>query len=140
MFSRDERDLAAFRRASGLSGKKKKKNQQQHTHRKEDTTVAPGLIPGLGRAPAEGNGNPLQYSCLGNPMDRVAWRATAHGVTESQIRLNERACMNHLGSLSYTEYNNQGRNDWLFCCSLAVRLWASHQCSPGPSSHLYYIK
>ena len=61
-----------------------------------------------------------------NPMDRVAWQATAHGVTKSQIRLNERACMNHLGSLSYSEYNNQVRNDWLFCCSLAVRLWASH--------------
>ena len=41
-----------------------------------------GLIPGLGRSPGEGNGNPLQYSCLGNPMDRGAWRATVHGVTE----------------------------------------------------------
>ena len=43
----------------------------------------PGLIPRLGRSPGEGNGNPLQYSCLGNPMDRGAWRATVHGVTES---------------------------------------------------------
>ena len=42
-----------------------------------------GLIPGLGRSPGEGNGNPLQYSCLGNPMDRGAWRATVHGVAES---------------------------------------------------------
>ena len=41
----------------------------------------PGLIPGLGRSPGEGNGNPLQYSCLKNPMDRVAWQATVHGVT-----------------------------------------------------------
>ena len=40
-----------------------------------------GLIPGLGRSPGEGNGNPLQYSCLENPMDRGAWRATVHGVT-----------------------------------------------------------
>ena len=39
-------------------------------------------IPRLGRAPGEENGNPLQYSCLGNPMDRGAWWATAHGVTE----------------------------------------------------------
>ena len=39
-----------------------------------------GLIPGLGRSPGEGNGNPLQYSCLGNPMDSGAWRATVHGV------------------------------------------------------------
>ena len=40
----------------------------------------PGSIPGLGRCAGEGNGNPLQYSCLGNPMDRGAWRATVHGV------------------------------------------------------------
>ena len=38
-------------------------------------------IPELGRCPGEGNGNPLQYSCLGNPMDRGAWQATVHGVT-----------------------------------------------------------
>ena len=44
----------------------------------------PGLIPGSGRSPGEGNGNPLQYSCLGNPMDRGAWWATVHGVTKSQ--------------------------------------------------------
>ena len=41
-----------------------------------------GAIPGLGRSPGEGNGNPLQYSCLGNPTDRGAWWATVHGVTE----------------------------------------------------------
>ena len=40
------------------------------------------LIPRLGRSPGEGNGNPLQYSHLGNPMDREAWRATVHGVTK----------------------------------------------------------
>ena len=43
----------------------------------------PGLIPGSGRFPKEGNGNPLQYSCLENPMDRGAWQATVHGVAES---------------------------------------------------------
>ena len=41
------------------------------------------LIPGLGRSPGEGNGNPLLYSCLGNPMDRGVWWATVHGVTKS---------------------------------------------------------
>ena len=41
-----------------------------------------GLIPGMGRSPGEGNGNPLQYSSLGNPMDRGAWQATDHGVTK----------------------------------------------------------
>ena len=43
----------------------------------------PGSIPGLGRSPGEGNGNPLQYSCLENSMDRGTWQATVHGVTES---------------------------------------------------------
>ena len=38
-----------------------------------------GLMPGLGRSPGEGNGNLLQYSCLGNSMDRGAWQATVHG-------------------------------------------------------------
>jgi len=42
-----------------------------------------GLIPGLGRVPEEGNGYLLQYSCLGNPMDGGAWRATVHGVPKS---------------------------------------------------------
>ena len=40
-----------------------------------------GSIPGSARSPGEGNGNPLQYSCLGNTMDREAWQATVHGVT-----------------------------------------------------------
>ena len=43
-----------------------------------------GLIPGLGRSPGEGHGNPFQYSCLENPMNRGAWRATVHRVTESR--------------------------------------------------------
>ena len=42
-----------------------------------------GSIPGLGRSPGEGNGNPLQYYCLENPMDRVAWWATVHGVAKT---------------------------------------------------------
>ena len=48
-----------------------------------------GSIPGLGRSPREGNSNPLQYSCLENPMDRGAWRATVHRVTKSQTRLSD---------------------------------------------------
>ena len=43
-----------------------------------------GLIPGWGRSSAEGNGYPLQYSCLENSMDSGAWQATVHGVTESR--------------------------------------------------------
>ena len=45
-------------------------------------------IPGLGKSPGEGNGNPLQCSCLENPMDPGAWQATVHGVTKSQTQLN----------------------------------------------------
>ena len=43
-----------------------------------------GSIPGLGRSPGVGNGNPFQYSCLNNFMDRGAWQATAHGVVKSR--------------------------------------------------------
>ena len=43
-----------------------------------------GLIPGSERSPGKGNGNPLQYSCLGNPIDRGAWQATVHGVAKSR--------------------------------------------------------
>ena len=42
-----------------------------------------GSIPGSGRSPVEGNGNPLRYSCLENPMDKGAWQTTVHGVTNS---------------------------------------------------------
>ena len=44
-----------------------------------------GSIPGSGGSPGGGHGNPLQYSCLENPMDRGTWRATVHGVAKSQI-------------------------------------------------------
>ena len=47
-----------------------------------------GLIPGSGRFPGEGNGDPVQYSCLGNPMDRGAWWATVHRVAKSWTQLS----------------------------------------------------
>ena len=49
-----------------------------------EITGDPGSIPGLGRSSGEGNGNPLQYSCLGNTVDRGAWWVTVRGVTKSQ--------------------------------------------------------
>ena len=48
-----------------------------------------GSIPGSGRSPGEGNGNPLQYSCLENPMDGEAWWATVHRVAKSRTRLSD---------------------------------------------------
>ena len=48
-----------------------------------------GLIPGSGRSPGEGNGKPLQYSCLGNPMNGGAWQAIVHGVAKSQTQLSD---------------------------------------------------
>ena len=48
----------------------------------------PDLIPGLGRSPGEGNGDPLQYSSLENSMDKEAWWARVHGVTKSRTQLN----------------------------------------------------
>ena len=48
-----------------------------------------GSIPGLGTSLGEGNGNPLQYSCLENPRDRGAWQVIVHGIAKSQTRLSE---------------------------------------------------
>ena len=48
-----------------------------------------GSIPESERSPGEGNGNPLQYSCLGNPLDRGAWRAAVHGVTKNRTQLGD---------------------------------------------------
>ena len=50
-----------------------------------------GVIPGLGRSPGEGQGNPLQYSCLGNPTDRGAWWTTVHRVTELDMTEHTRS-------------------------------------------------
>ena len=47
------------------------------------------LIPGSGRSPEEGNGNPLQYSCLENSMDKGLWQAAEHGVSKSQAQMRE---------------------------------------------------
>ena len=53
-----------------------------------DNAGYPGFHPWVGRSPGEGDGNPLQYHCLGNLMDRGAWQATVHGVAKSRTRLS----------------------------------------------------
>ena len=55
-----------------------------------------GSIPGSGRSPGEGNGNPRQYSCLENPMDGGAWQATVHGVAKSRTQLSDFTLLTHL--------------------------------------------
>ena len=67
-------------------------NQVLKNHPKESACNAGHLqcsLPGLGRSPGEGNGNTLQYSCLGNPMDREAWWSTVHGALRSQTLLDD---------------------------------------------------
>ena len=56
------------------------------------------LIPGSGRSPGGGNGTPLQFYCLENPMDRGAWQATAHGVAQSRARLSDFTLINFYSS------------------------------------------
>ena len=65
-----------------------------------------GSIPGSGRFPGQGNGNPLQYSCLGNPMDREAWRATVHGISKSWTRLSDSAGEGNGTPLQYSCLEN----------------------------------
>ena len=70
----------------------------------------PGSIPGLGRSPGEGNGNPLHNSCLGNPMARGAWRAIVHEVVKSWMHLStyiflHTNCQSHKTHLSSSEIN-----------------------------------
>ena len=73
-------------------------------------------IPGLGRSPGGGNGNPLQYSCLETPMDRGAWWATVRGVTESDMpEATEHACM-HV-------YNARTDLYVVLCVCLCMRIY-----------------
>ena len=66
-----------------------------------ETAGHAGSIPGSGRSPGGGNGNPLQYSCLENPMARGAWRATVHGIAESDMTawLSRQTLLIHLCAL-----------------------------------------
>ena len=67
----------------------------------------PGLVPGLGRSPGEGNGNLLQYSWLENPMDRGAWWAIVHGVANSQTRLSDFFFLMFIAALLFTTAKRQ---------------------------------
>ena len=69
----------------------------------------PGLIPGSGRSPREGNGNPLQYSCLKNPMDRRTWQARVHGVTRVGYDLATKP-LPHKWNITFKNYES-------LCCT-----------------------
>ena len=84
-----------FRMYQGFSGGSMVKNLPANV---EDV----GLIPGSGRSPREGNGNPLHYSCLENSMDRGAWWSTVHGVTKTGTRLSN---WTHIQSVQTNDLN-----------------------------------
>ena len=65
-----------------------------------------GSVPGLGRSPGVGNGNPLQYFCQENPMDREAWQATVHGVASSQTQLSDEAQVSVITTVATPLSNN----------------------------------
>ena len=67
-----------------------------------------GAIPGLGRSPGEGNGNPLRYSCLENPKDRGAWWATLHEVTESDTT-GHALCLSYRDNVRIKQNNRHQR-------------------------------
>ena len=69
----------------GAAGGKKQTNKQTHTPANAGDIRDANSVPGLGRSPGRGHGNPLQYSCLENPKDREAWRVTVNGVSESDM-------------------------------------------------------
>ena len=83
------------------------------------------LIPGLGRSSEGGNGNPLQYSCLENPMDRGTWRATVHGVAKSWTRLSTHA---HILKIYWICYSIASILCFGFFCSRSYEILAP---SPG---------
>ena len=80
-----------------------------------------GSIPGWGRVPGGGSGNALQYSCLGNPMDRRGWRATVHGIIKNQTHMNDWAHMEGLLQKAHTQKKMVGRQR-SSCLYLFVKL------------------
>ena len=98
-----------------------------------------GLIPGSGRSPKGGNGNSLQHSCLENPMDRRAWSATVHGVTELDTMSN-RAQTHVLLPILLKE--PAATNSWAFCDFSVVNLiasWLSHLDSLSLFNDFIYL-
>ena len=81
-----------------------------------------GPIPGSGRSSGGGNGNPLQYSCLGNPMDRGAWRATVHGVAK-ELDMTEQLNNNNNNLLEQKQNARMTDGEAGGCQQLCVCVW-----------------
>ena len=93
-----------------------------------------GLIPGLGRSPGEGNGYWLQYSCLGNPMDRGAWPAGVHGAPKSQTWLSGWACTWEICCLTVLEVGSlKSRCQWGLVFLRVMRLNQFFAFFPEPT-------
>ena len=95
----------------------------------------PGSIPGSGRSPGEGNGNPLQYSCLENPMEGGAWWAAVHGVAKSQsFSLKEQATFNFMAA--FTIHSDFGaQENKVFHCFR--RFPIIHHAMKGPDAMIF---
>ena len=92
-----------------------------------------GLIPGLAKSPGGGHGNPLQYSCPENPMDRGAWQATVHRIAKSQTQLKWHSTHTHTHTHTHRTSVSQG----VICQVLCALAWWSrrrywHGASTGP--------
>ena len=96
-----------------------------------------GSIPGLGGSPGEGHGNPLQYSCLENPMDREAWWAAVYGVAKSwtclkQLSTTQHRNLNNFPRVSLNKArdtgSNQGSLGWVVMTALWVSIFKSMVC------------
>ena len=90
-----------------------------------------GSIPGSGRSPGGGNGNPLQCSCLENPMDRGAWWATVHGATKSQTRLQR------LRMYAQLHGCHSSLRSFLLCWSWSLGLWVSQKIHGSEETVLF---
>ena len=82
----------------------------RHVPANAGDTKDSGLIPGSGRCPGGGNGNPFQYPCLENPMDRAACRVIAHGVAKSRTQLSTQTHYTHTTFSSRTTLEENGGN------------------------------